>query len=69
MSSLEKGGDSRNSHDMRLSGILGIGLLISRRLNLYWQYRELAGFDSIYTLAYSNHFGRDSLSFRCGEDT
>ena len=33
--SFEKGGGSRNSHEMRLSSIHGIGLLISPALRTY----------------------------------
>ena len=35
MPSFEKGGGSHNSHEMRLSGILGMSLLISPSLQTY----------------------------------
>ena len=35
MPSFVKGGGSRNSHEMRLSGIPGVGLLISSSIQTY----------------------------------
>ena len=59
MPSFAKGGGSHNSHDMRLSGLPGMGLLIYPSLRTYTAiYRDLAGFHSHLHKHVLGHFGR-----------
>ena len=60
---------SRNSHEMRLSGMLGMGILTSPSLRTYtanigiWQ-----GSIPMYASMFWVTFVGDSTSFWCGED-
>ena len=51
MPSFGKGGGSRNSHEMRLSGLPGMGLLISRSLRTYTTNIGSGGVKFLCTLA------------------
>ena len=70
MPSFGKGGGSRNSHEMRASGMPGMGLLISPSLRTYtanigiWR-------DSIpmYASMFWVTLAGDSTSFQCEGDT
>ena len=70
MPSFGKGRGSRNSHEIRLSVMLGIGLLISPSLQTYtanigiWE-----GSIPMYASMFLVTLASDSTSFRCGGDT
>ena len=68
--SFGKGGGSRNSHEMILSGILGMGLLISPSLRTYTAnigiWRSLI---SMYASMFWVNLAGDSTSFQCGVAT
>ena len=67
MPSFGKGGGSRYSHEMRLSGMPGMGLLISPSLRTYtvnigiWRGSIL-----MYASMFWVTLAGDSTSFRCG---
>ena len=70
MPSFGKGRGSRNSHEMRLCGMLGIGLLISPSLRtntanigIWW------GSIPIYASMFWVTLSSDSPFFSCGRDT
>ena len=62
-----KGGGSRNSHEMRFSGMSGMGLLISPSLRNYtaniWIWR---GSIPMYASIFWVTLAGDSTSFLCG---
>ena len=70
MPSFGKGGGSRNSHEMRLSGMPGMGLLISPSLRSYsdnigiWR-GSIPMYASMFWVTLAGYF----TSFRCGGDT
>ena len=70
MPSFEKGRGSCNSHEMRLSGISGMGLLISPSL---WTYTANRGIWRCSIPMYASMFWvisvGDSISFQCGGET
>ena len=62
-----KGGSSRNSHDMRLYGMPGMGLLISLSTLTYTaNIGILRGSIHIYASMFWVTLACDSTSFRCG---
>ena len=70
MPSFGKGGGSRNSHEMRLSGLPGMGLLISPSLRTYTANIGIwRGSIPMYASMFWVTLAGDSTSFRCGEDT
>ena len=70
MPSFEKGRGSRNSHEMRLSGMLGICLLISPSLQTYTANIGIwRGSIHMYASMFWVTLAGDSTSFRCGGDT
>ena len=70
MPSFGKGGGSRNSNEMRLSGLPNLGVLISPSLQTYttnigiWQ-----GGIPMYSSMLWVTLASDSTSFQCGADT
>ena len=70
MPSFRKGGGSRESHDMRLSGMPGIGLLISPSLLTYTaNIRIWQGSIPMYASKIWVTLAGDYTSFRCRGDT
>ena len=70
MPSFGKGGGSRNSHEMRLYGLPGMGLLISPSLRTYTACIGIwRGSISMYASMFWVTLAGDSTSFRCGGDT
>ena len=70
MPSLEKGRGSRNSHDMRLSGMTRMGLLIYPSILTYTaNIGILQGSIPMYTSLFRVTLAGDSTSFRYGGDT
>ena len=70
MPSFRKGGGSRNSHEMRLSGMPGMGLLISHSLRTYTvNIGILRGSIPMYDRMFWVTLACDSTSFQCGADT
>ena len=68
--SFDKGGNSRNSHEMRVSGMSGIGLLISPSLPTYTTNIEICrGSIPMYSSMFWVTLAGDSTFFRCGGDT
>ena len=69
MTSFGKDGISRNSHEMRLSGIPAMGLLISPRLQTYTANIGIwRGSIPMYASMFWVTLAGDSTSFRCGGD-
>ena len=67
--SFGKGGGSRNSHEMRLSGMMGMGLLISPSLlNYTANIGILWGLIPMYSSVFWVTLDGDSTSFRYGGD-
>ena len=70
MPSFEKGGGLRNSNEMRLFGMLGMGILISPTLRTYtsnigiWR-SSIPMYASMFWVTLAS----DSTSFWCGVDT
>ena len=63
----EKGGGSRNSHEMRLFGMLGMGLLISPSLQNYTSNIGIRrGSIPMYASMFWVSLAGDSTCFRCG---
>ena len=62
-----KGGGSRNSHEMRLSGVLGIGLLISPSLRYTANLGIWWGSIPMYASMFCVTLAGDSTSFQCGD--
>ena len=70
MPSFGKGGGSRNSHEMRLPGMPGMGLLISPSLRTYTANIGIwRGLILMYASMFWVTLVGDSTSFRCGVDT
>ena len=68
MPSFGKGRGSRKSHEMRLSGMLGMGLLISASLQTHTaNIGILRGSISMYASMFWVTLAGDSTSFQCGE--
>ena len=62
-----KGEGSRNSHEMKLFGMPGMGLLISLSLRTYTANIEIwRGSIPMYASMFSVSLVGDSTSFRCG---
>ena len=67
MPSFGKGGGSCNSHDMRLSGMSGMGLLISPSLRTYTANIGIwRGSYPMYASMFWVTWASDSTSFQCG---
>ena len=67
MTSFEKGGGSRNSHDMRLSDMPGMGLLKSPSIRTYTaNIGFLRGSIPMYASMFLVTLADDSTSFQCG---
>ena len=70
MPSFAKGGGSRNSHEMRLSGMTDMVLLISRSLRTYTANIGIwRGSISMYHSMFWVNLVGDSTSLWCGVDT
>ena len=70
MPSFGKGGGSRNSHEMRLSNMLGMGLLISHSLQTYIAHIGIwGGSIPMYASMFWVTLAGNSTSFWCGVDT
>ena len=70
MPSFGKGRGSRNSHEMRLSGMPGMGLLISPSLRTYTANIGIwRGSIPMYASMFWVTLAGDSTSFRCEVDT
>ena len=70
MPSFEKGGGSCNSHEMRLSGMPGVGFLISPSLRTYTANIGIwRGLIPMYSRMFWVTLAGDSTSFQCGGDT
>ena len=69
MPSFGKGGGSRNSHEMRLSGMPAMGLLISPSIRTYTANIGIwRGPIPMYTRMFWVTLAGDSTSSWCGED-
>ena len=67
MPSFGKGGGSHNSHEMRLSGISSMGIIISPSLQTYTANIGIQrGSIPIYASMFWVTLAGDSTSFRCG---
>ena len=65
-----KGGGSRNSHEMRLSGMSGMGILISLSLRTYTANKRIwRGSIPMYAGMFWVTLVGDSTSFWFGRDT
>ena len=69
MPSFEKGGGLRNSHEMRLSDFLSMGILISPSLRYTANLGIWWGSIPMYASMFWVTLAGDSTSFRCGGDT
>ena len=70
MPSFGKGGGSRNSHEMRLSDVPGMGLLISPSLRTYITNMGIwKGSIPMYASMFWVTLAGNSTSFWCGVDT
>ena len=70
MPSFGKGRGSHNSHEIRLSIMPGVGLLISPSLRTYTaNIGMLRGSIPMYASMFWVTLAGDSTSFRCGGDT
>ena len=70
MPSLGKGGGSRNSHEMRLFGMPGMGLIISPTIRTYTtNIGILRGSFPMYASMFWVTLAGDSTFFWCGGDT
>ena len=70
MPSFGKGGGSRNSHEMIMSVMPGMGLLISPSLRTYTANIGIwRGSIPMYASMFWVTLDGDSTSFRCGGDT
>ena len=70
MPSFDKGGGSRNSHEMRLFDMPGMGLLISPSLRTYTANIGIwRGLIPMYSRMFLVTLAGDSTSFQCGGDT
>ena len=68
--SFVKGGGSRNSHEMRLSGMPGMGVLVSPSLITYTANIDIWwGLIPMYASMFWVTLAGDSTSFWCGGDT
>ena len=70
MPSVEKGGGSRNSHEMRLSVMMGVSLIISPSRQTYTSNIGIwRGLIPMYACMFWVIFDDDSTYFRCVKDT
>ena len=70
MPSFGKGGGSRNSHEMRLCGMPGMGLLISPGFRTYIANIGIRrGSIPMYASMFSVTLAGDYTSFQCGGDS
>ena len=70
MPSFRKGGGSCNSHEMRLSGMMGMDILISRSHRTYNANIEIEwGSIAAYTSKFWLTLADNSTSFLCGGGT
>ena len=68
--SLRNGGGSRNSNEMRMSGLSGMGLLITHSLGTYTANIGIwRGSIPMYASMFWVTLAGDSTYFRCGGDT